>query len=1180
MNRQVFTLMTVFLMLGAVWGNSAKAAGQDKKEEIYTELGNQTTLGSRYYLIGDGQGNFLKAADKNGDNFTILSNQTIKLDKNSSEQDILSAQWAIEPVQLAGSTIVSGYKLKNKKTGHYLKFFKNGDFPAVNDDPDINTFSWFGSDKKYNTNGEILYIDKTENLGIVIDNSGSDKYTVKIATSSLTSLHVFTLDDDDMSAEELNQQMRNGFILAAKKSNVDIKVEDNGLLNKKLVAFSFYVETKYSKENDNVHKIIGEDPHTLQELQEDKDREKRLYLAVSGYEDLMNYVETEGGYTINIKEENKDDKGNTLWEAKDVIAAFKKATFVAVDKTRNYTPIESKIGLGYRYATFTGEDLLNADGKDVPIENAQFNIKNNPSLGSTSTSDYLIITNPYALFPNDNGSMNQPVKKDEEIVGVRPYVKENEDTENKKYYLTSAPANGNYAWTQIGFASGGGIVNNYDHFKGKKYIVTIADKEIIDTENVPYPNESYPYVSIYGWLINPSTGSYKNDDGNYKSNLTFEEPTTILANKPEGQWIFQYDEEQDIFLMYNRESSQYFALGKTIYKVNNSNDLYYIPGGIKGHVAGSSESFTIDTLRLTTTTLGGFDGYAHSKKTGDEFDAVTLKNTAYKLGIQNGTFDNENNFVYVQNSLTHNNTLVVDVKSDDGLFFYLVPCDTVSYGIPGYYDTKEEKPIDNLKRIKYALQERTTKRYVVYDPIDKKFMLDSKDDYKNVDEALKAAEKFFFKEKDNNKYVLLHCEGYYEDKDEKEWIDKTTKKVYANIGDAFLHQIDMYTKDIADQFRFKSDVSPMFEDILRKLKGDNDTSLVKINLYSVQNRSGNQKYMLAAGENNFLTEGIPDTRSDIIINSKAIGGLSYDSIKFSIIVDTAYVRRTKITEKDEDGKTQTYISSVMPLYYLGMSSLNEEENVVLDSIGPLHKWDEDIFHHPIQCKHYLEYTRGNFLFAMTDSIYHGMDKKIQREDHCYHYWNTHNPRLRFVHANHIGDTMIVSSIRPASKDTMRAGYITTTIEASKEQEWLAPQVEGGAGSPNYGLFAFEVNPNPSDPDVPEYALWNPASRKYVAYLNGNLIIADQPSYYTLDVKREGHSIVSNEMARTSDVRVIASQGKVIIQHAAGKKAFLQTALGKTIADVVLTSDQEEITAPAGIVFVTVEGEETEKTIVK
>lgn len=1176
MNRQVFTLMTVFLMLGAVWGNKAKA----DNDKPYKELDNKTLLGTQYYLIGiENGGNeyFLKAGEDNG-TFTILSKETFTLSNNEepSEDEKLSVLWAIEPYQVGA---MFGYRIKSKKTGHYLRFKDANELPKLSENPDFEVFTWFDPDKKYTTEGKALYVSPTR--GIVIDSENTFSVTISDQENDLTKLKVFTFKENNMTAEELNQQMGDGFILAAKKGSADINVEENGLLNRKLVAFSFYVGTKFNNANGTVEKIIGEKPN---EIEENATSDKRMYLAVSGYEDLMKYVEADNKYTINITESNDDLEGN----ANDVIAAFKKATFVAVDKKQIYTLPEPKRGFGYQYATFTGKTLLAAESKDVPIKNAQFNITNNANMGTTSTSDFLIITNPYACFPNENGNVTEEIKNGNDFIGVRPYIRESEDSENK-YYLTSAPANGKYTWTHIGFPSGGGIVN-YDHFKKNKYSVTIADKKIEDTESGVYYHD-LSELSVYGWLISPSTGRYKDENQKDHFNPKFEKPTEILADKPEGQWIFQYN-NTDGFRMYNRESSEYITLGKRIYKVNGEDNLYHIPGGIQGNIAGFPQKFTIDTLRLTTTDKGGLYGYAHSEKSGDAFDPVVLKNTAYKLGIQNGTFDNS--IVFVQKSSTHNNTLVVDVKTDEGLSFYLVPYDTVSYGITtpekGYYnETTKTQPIDNLIRIKYALQERTSKRYVIYDSVNSRFML--ADDSENVDKALEEAQKFFFKEKEEGQYILLPAEGWYRKKDDTfEWIDRTTEKVYANIGDAFLHKIEMYKKDIADKFGFYSTAAPMYADIMKKLKGNtpgnNDTTLFKINLYSVQNRSGNQKYMLAAGQHNFLTEGIPDTRSDIIINSKAIGGLAYDSIKFSIIVDTAYVRRTLMMfDKDGNPTIDTKIgkkdsSSVMPLYYLGMSSQNPQENV---------SREDSIYVRPFpgcdKCDYYILNPKvsGNYLFVMTDSIEHGLDNIVKREDHCYHYWNTHHPRLRFVHATHEEDTMIVTSIHRSPKDTLIGGKITTKIEAMKETEWLAPQIydeNAPDNRPNYGLFAFEVNPNPFDPEVPEYALWNPASKKYIAYVNGNLIMEDQPSYYTLDIKSEGHSIVSNEMVRTSDVRVVASEGKVIIQNAAGKKVFLQTALGKTLANTVLTSDQEEMAAPAGIVFVTVEGEETVKTIVK
>lgn len=1184
MNRQVFTLMTVFLMLGALWSG---AWAQNNAEESITVIeltkSNGATLDDgQYYLIGTStsDGNFLKGKNLKIDdtNYTILDSPIAQDDL--TKNNINYALWRLSTITVDNSIV--GCYLINKATGGKLTFTGSGQVPSTTDANNTSSFLtqffWF-KDNKYqkepdNNSG---YKDESKSASIQLLNSGNLYLNTSGACTaeSTFTFKVLTTNQRTMTAQELNNRMGDGFILAAKGFS---KVEETPLLNHKLVALTFTMTSEGSKPNEmtdaewislqtQAKKITG---HT-------DGSSSRTYFIYSGYD---NFKKEWGENNETITDSEITITSDNI---ENVLNAFKAATFVAASDN---LLLNTDPGFGYTFTTKTGDDLLKS-GVAVSHLNAQFDVYFSYSQGSAMTVNDLNIKLKYSVFKG--------VK-----IPVSPYVMKIVDTN----YLITIPTTSSQS-TSFGFASSGGTVN-FNHFKDKAYSITIADKKVEvykgTNDNIEiWESKYYPDLNLINRTINPSSsGVFKTVTDPttnqtsyiYSSYIQFGEPNDFLANKPEGQWMVTKNETPECLFLNNRESGKQFKIGNEdygylLYKVDDADDLYYIPGGLTGFY--NDETIRVDTLRFTKQNLSGLEGYAHCKKSGDAFDPVVLKNTAYKLGIQNGTFDNS--IVFVQKSSTHNNTLVVDVKTDEGLSFYLVPYDTVSYGITtpekGYYnETTKTQPIDNLIRIKYALQERTSKRYVIYDSVNSRFML--ADDSENVDKALEEAQKFFFKEKEEGQYILLPAEGWYRKKDDTfEWIDRTTEKVYANIGDAFLHKIEMYKKDIADKFGFYSTAAPMYADIMKKLKGNtpgnNDTTLFKINLYSVQNRSGNQKYMLAAGQHNFLTEGIPDTRSDIIINSKAIGGLAYDSIKFSIIVDTAYVRRTPM-KFDEygnptlDGKPDS--SSVMPLYYLGMSSTNKKENVARhDSIPvkPLPDCDK--------CDYYILNPKvsGNYLFVMTDSIEHGLDNIVKREDHCYHYWNTHHPRLRFVHATHEEDTMIVTSIHRSPKDTLIGGKITTKIEAMKETEWLAPQIydkNAPNNRPNYGLFAFEVNPNPFDPEVPEYALWNPASKKYIAYVNGNLIMEDQPSFYTLDIKSEGHSIVSNEMVRTSDVRVVAAQGKVIIQNAAGKKVFLQTALGKTLADTVLTSDQEEMAAPAGIVFVTVEGEETVKTIVK
>ena len=64
------------------------------------------------------------------------------------------------------------------------------------------------------------------------------------------------------------------------------------------------------------------------------------------------------------------------------------------------------------------------------------------------------------------------------------------------------------------------------------------------------------------------------------------------------------------------------------------------------------------------------------------------------------------------------------------------------------------------------------------------------------------------------------------------------------------------------------------------------------------------------------------------------------------------------------------------------------------------------------------------------------------------------------------------------------------------------------------------------------------------------------------------------------VSVVAGNGTVTVQGAAGKSVVITNILGKVVAETVLTSDNATIAVPAGIVAVAVEGEEAVKTIVK
>ena len=125
-----------------------------------------------------------------------------------------------------------------------------------------------------------------------------------------------------------------------------------------------------------------------------------------------------------------------------------------------------------------------------------------------------------------------------------------------------------------------------------------------------------------------------------------------------------------------------------------------------------------------------------------------------------------------------------------------------------------------------------------------------------------------------------------------------------------------------------------------------------------------------------------------------------------------------------------------------------------------------------------------------------------------------------------------------------------------------------------------------------HGLENAIAPKYAAWLkmqNGCLVLTRGDSDFNSSKTGGDAALVFNvdpeaskgDMVTSNDeVSVVAGNGTVTVQGAAGKSVVITNILGKVVAETVLTSDNATIAVPAGIVAVAVEGEEAVKTIVK
>ena len=115
----------------------------------------------------------------------------------------------------------------------------------------------------------------------------------------------------------------------------------------------------------------------------------------------------------------------------------------------------------------------------------------------------------------------------------------------------------------------------------------------------------------------------------------------------------------------------------------------------------------------------------------------------------------------------------------------------------------------------------------------------------------------------------------------------------------------------------------------------------------------------------------------------------------------------------------------------------------------------------------------------------------------------------------------------------------------------------------------------------EYVIKSVNDREYLFNLNGFLgFTADAAKALVVNVEQSEAPVANESIEAASSVKVIAGNGVVTVIGAQGKKVTISNVLGQTIAGTVVSSDNATINVPAGVVFVSVDGEAAVKAIVK
>ena len=294
------------------------------------------------------------------------------------------------------------------------------------------------------------------------------------------------------------------------------------------------------------------------------------------------------------------------------------------------------------------------------------------------------------------------------------------------------------------------------------------------------------------------------------------------------------------------------------------------------------------------------------------------------------------------------------------------------------------------------------------------------------------------------------------------------------------------------------------------------------------------------------------------INFLGLEGKGVDA-KSAMFVDTAYVR----------GNTN------MPQYMLVMNPQIVKADTVWCNATSTHK--HATLADSLACPHTTitpASITGRYLINAEDSVAAGDNNYV---------WNTKYTRLAFVDAKHIGDTLVIfrnGKASTAAKDSIFLG--------NNDHNKVTTARPNGIKNP---VFAFRlVNADACDfliESAGDHKIPSDGTGKWVAIKNGVPVVAAMETYTDairdaeiFNIEPTEEFATSNEGVSTSEVSVIAGNGIVTIKGAAGKTVAISNVLGQTIANTVLSSDNAEIAAPAGVVVVAVEGEAAVKAIVK
>ena len=481
---------------------------------------------------------------------------------------------------------------------------------------------------------------------------------------------------------------------------------------------------------------------------------------------------------------------------------------------------------------------------------------------------------------------------------------------------------------------------------------------------------------------------------------------------------------------------------------------------------------------------------------------------------------------------------------------------------------------------------------------------------------------FFFKE--NNHYDGKHyyaiLETAYDNTKHAAYIadlNKETSKVgIADDGMTAGLKVQLLNESRTSAFTVEPSDAPLYRRFNKAVLGEDENDGPDSLLFVEKYRG---EYLMDEGNGSFTDE---------FVDYLGIWNKERAENKLAMRIDTAWLNRGAGNVKPQ------YLISVARDDQGAIETIPcdeaDDKHFYIDDKGVAHKTDKWHCQHAKQGRTGFAY--GKYLVSFADSA-------RMKDSNTKPWMDITNgyTRVGFVKAVHAGDSLFIlvnefKNMKPADLDTadIVKAYTAAKINGKyivnlqgdqhKNVTWSFRYVDPDKAAnvteedPNVNAFMFESNVYTDEKlDTPDYdavagaqkniplsnvhGLGNAIAPNYAAWLkmqNGCLVLTrydsdfnssktggDAALVFNVAQKTDADDMVTSiDGANTEGVSVVATNGAVTVQGAAGKSVVITNILGKVVAETVLSSDNATIAVPAGIVAVAVDGEEAVKVVVK